>query len=684
MSEALSVQLPESLRLVIKDRINLETVLNIATGPEGAEIILDMIQNEIDANAARIAEYYQMQLKNNAVIDNARLEAEQSVRVLDGGASISIYDARRSKGNYHGEVVFTNANYATQRISAESVILHKTDVLDKSVSVGESLQIRYQDGKASVNDWRPAVQKAGLELKQQPEPLVPQVSNKPHYVIRPIQYVVDGIISGPDATAANAIGIYVDMPDGLQEHIADYHLTAIHDVRAEVELLNAGGKSYPIDEALERLSAYEITDADYDKIIDELRRGQDAPIEKIVADPEKSAPDVNAYEVAENYILNLDAEAKIAKPRLSQGNYKGALLNIDNGLVIQQLREHSYIIHDLSDVDPASANTIKAGTQAQYRFIYKDGAGSVELVDSEADAQRTAPKEAPAASIDQPSPVAPKTEAKPVLTGSERRDPEAYEAARAAILILNDEAKISEVRVDKGSYKGSVLNIANGYAIQQIGDASFVIHDVAALPSPAQPIEFGPEHKYRFIYQDGNGRIEKFVLAAEANKTNKASVPKEAAGEVSRPSPAQQAPANTADVTVSPLYKEAKEQSEILLGDGGKLYAARTFNGALSKGEFLFVNSKFAVQKIGKTAAVMHDRSAIDSPINPKSVQGPVAITYQGGKASIEILPHDYWKADTKSKVNQAWAAQSKQAGAQRASSASQTPAPETAAETER
>ena len=776
MSEAIpvnAIQLPDSLKLVLRDKIDLESVLKSVMNEDAATVIMGMAQNEIDLHMERVVQYFQEQYANVAIDNNesnaflgdtnswliAKTDAEQFIKTtLDTAETpITIYDARSAKGDYKGEIVYNNGQVAVQRISAESVILHPLFAHDTPMNVGQSLQIRYQDGNGSVNDWMPSQKTSTKNLAA--------THNPQRYVALDIEFDENhDVVSGIEVKTPHAIGVYENKPDGTRDSINDYRLSAAKEVDAALNLLNAG--EINLDDAMGLLNKHELTSEQLEKIIRDLNKTPVVASEPTPTPTHASAAseavvrDPGAYEDAQNYILNLDAEAKISEPRLSKGNYKGSALTDINGYVVQQIGDHSFVIHDLTHMASA-IHPIEFGVEQKMRFIYKDGVGSIEKVSLEvpiknvessavtpvdnehryvtrpvrfgidetisgqevadpnalglyenmadgtqnhiadyivntsaakklqvslkllnaneinidtamdqlkvyeitdddhdkiiAELKNTvihAPSKEAASYEFQiptgPDPVA----ATPIDAPKNTAQLGTYEDARTYVLHLDAEAKISEPRLSKGNYKGSVLSVSGDYVVQQIGDQSYVIHDLANMASTNHAIDIGTEYKMRFIYKDGLGSIEKVDLEAATSK--------EAIGGVSRPSPALVTPAKP---IISPLHEEAIKHSQELLGAEGKLYAARTTDNALSKGEFLFVNNEFAVQKIGKTTAVVHDRAAIDSSVNLKTIQGPVAITYQNGKAAVEALRPDYWKTNQKDMVNKAW---SQQSGAQR------------------
>lgn len=561
-------QLPESLSFTIREVIpGLENVLIQATENRAdvIEVFIDSIQEKIDEHLEKVAQYYFDQIQTAAPVTETAYDravrGSDAIREImtqgrDSKTEINIYEARSSKGNYRGEVIYIDDEVAAQKVSEESVILHELSILNQSPPVGQSVQIKYDAGVGLVSEWSPSPQKT----TEATEAVAPQ----------------------PDPTPT----------------------------------------------------------------------------------AQSNIPEPAALEAAKAFINNLDADAKISEPRLNKGNYKGSVLTDIDGYVVQQLGDHSYVIHDLTNIT-SSSHAIVQGTEHKFRFIYQNGKGSVEQVALEATADYLTSK--PMAATPAPENKTPETNSGSTgVPNEDTRRLEAYEAARASISLLHADAKISEVRLDKGSYKGSVLGVANGYAIQQIGDKSFVIHDLAVLEPGANESSLiasniGVEHKLRFIYKDGQGTVEKVDLATEAKK-------EPAKKEDAPPSPT---PPDPNQEIKTRLYQEAAsvamQRFETVAAEATKagkpvkapmLYAARTADTANTKGELVVVNNGFVIQKIGNTTGVVHDRANIDTSLNLKTITGPVALTYQDGKASVEQLPHDYWKTNERRAVNRAFSGQ--------------------------
>lgn len=144
---------------------------------------------------------------------------------------------------------------------ALSVAAH--DLVARVDSFAETLGMDNRNGKIEADE-------ANMQLPPNERDSHNPSENNQQYVVRLVEYEVGDIVSGLEAENPHAIGIYENMPDGTQNHVNDYHLSATSSIQDVVTQLNAG--DITMNAALDLLRHHEVTDSEYDNIIANLNK----------------------------------------------------------------------------------------------------------------------------------------------------------------------------------------------------------------------------------------------------------------------------------------------------------------------------------------------------------------------------------------------------------------------------
>lgn len=79
-----------------------------------------------------------------------RLAEEQALVAASLGNDAKTYAAQVESGIYRGQIIGETAGHVVQRVSSRSAVAHPKDALDRQISVGENVLIKYSNGNALV------------------------------------------------------------------------------------------------------------------------------------------------------------------------------------------------------------------------------------------------------------------------------------------------------------------------------------------------------------------------------------------------------------------------------------------------------------------------------------------------------------------------------------------------------
>ncbi len=85
-------------------------------------------------------------------VQRKRLANEQALAAASLGNDAKTYPAQVESGTYRGQIIGETAACVVQRVSSRSAVAHPKEALDRQISAGETVLIKYSNGNASVRE----------------------------------------------------------------------------------------------------------------------------------------------------------------------------------------------------------------------------------------------------------------------------------------------------------------------------------------------------------------------------------------------------------------------------------------------------------------------------------------------------------------------------------------------------